>query len=233
MKKQIQSELKRSNIELVAPLRMVEEVGERLQDVEQIKRFHFHQTSDDQCDYSLLLMQISKKSESHHLISRLGKIGMDQVIESYKVKTGSRKIVKNKLPNIIHLNRDGWKASIQLRTMIAMINQKNTNKEKIMTHFYQLYHEVYGGSKIDYKEFIGVEEIIRKYTQVSSPENFLTNNLLRASKNPAEIYYCQPYFRGLFESISNLYKSQQENTKESLICYRGASASESEISNYK
>ena len=30
---------------------------------------------------------------------------------------------------MIYLNEDGWKASIQLRTMIAMINQKNTNEK--------------------------------------------------------------------------------------------------------
>ena len=48
---------------------------------------------------------------------------------------GSNNIKKNRLPNIIYLNEDGWKASIQLRTMFAMIEQKNTNKEQIMNKF--------------------------------------------------------------------------------------------------
>ena len=56
-----------------------------------------------------------------------------------------KKTVKGKLPNIIHLNEDGWKANIQLRIMIAMINQRRTNKKEIMEKFYELYEEVYGG----------------------------------------------------------------------------------------
>ena len=78
-----------------------------------------------------------------------------------------------------------------------------------------------------------IEEVIKKYTEISSPENYITNNLLRASKNPAEIYYCQPYFRELFESITKLHKQQLKTNKYPLICYRGGSASEKEILNYK
>ena len=56
---------------------------------------------------------------------------------------GSR-ITKNRLPNMIYLNEDGWKANIQLRTMYAMINQEKTNKELIMTRMYYLHDIIYG-----------------------------------------------------------------------------------------
>ena len=99
------------------------------------------------------------------------------------------KIVKSQLPNIIHLNEDGWKANIQLRIMIAMINQRRTNKKEIMTKFYELYEEVYGGKALSKqnldKEECQIEEIIKRYTGHVSPENYITNNLLRASKDPA------------------------------------------------
>ena len=36
--------------------------------------------------------------------------------------------------------------------MIAMINQKNTNKMEIMAKFYELYQGVYGGQLKVYKE---------------------------------------------------------------------------------
>ena len=64
----------------------------------------------------------------------------------------------------------------------------------------------------------------------NSPENKITNNLLRASKNPSEIYYCQPYFRQLYKAIWELY---QKKEKSELVCYRGANASQEEILNYK
>ena len=59
-----------------------------------------------------------------------------------------------------------------------------------------------------------------------SPENFLTNNLLRASTNPSEVYFCQPYFKALFEAVYSLYYEQKSSIKHPLICYRGASASD-------
>ena len=64
----------------------------------------------------------------------------------------------------------------------------------------------------------------------NSPENKLTNNLLRASRNPSEIYYCQPYFRQLYKAIWELYQKQELSE---LVCYRGANASQEEIQNYK
>ena len=45
---------------------------------------------------------------------------------------------------MIHLNENGWKADIQLRTMITMLKQEKTNNEEIMNKFYELYTEVYG-----------------------------------------------------------------------------------------
>ena len=59
------------------------------------------------------------------------------------------------------------------------------------------------------------------------------NNLLRASNSPSEIYYCQPYFRSLFESLKTLYWKQKPIISYPLVCYRGASASNEEISSYK
>ena len=32
----------------------------------------------------------------------------------------------------------------------------------------------------------------------NSPYNYITNNLLRSSRNPSEIFYCQAFFRNLF-----------------------------------
>ena len=139
-------------------------------------------------------------------MDKLGYLDIGIVIEKMK---NSTIVVKNSLPNIIYLNEDGWKASIQLRTMFAMINQQNTNKESIMKQFYQLFRGVYGGSEIHYKEFSDIGSIIKKYTENSSPENYLTNNLLRASKNPSELYYCQPYLRVLFQAINKLYLEQR------------------------
>ena len=106
-----------------------------------------------------------------------------------------------------------------------------------MENFYQLYEEVYSGQPLSKQDLDKVEyqleEIIKRYTEISSPENYITNNLLRASKDPAEIYYCQPYFRELFESITKLHKQQLKTNKYPLICYRGGSASQEEILNYK
>ena len=61
----------------------------------------------------------------------------------------------------------------------------------------------------------------------------LTNNILRAYKNPTEAYYCQPYLKALFEAIKSLYVKQKPTMIDSLTCYRGASASDDEINNYK
>ena len=68
---------------------------------------------------------------------------LPEIIEYWDKKTKEIKIRKAQLPNIVHLNEDGWKANIQLRTMIAMIKQEQTNKEGIMNQFYKLNTEAY------------------------------------------------------------------------------------------
>ena len=113
--------------------------------------------------------------------------------------------------------------------MVAMLNQKNTNTKDIMTKFYELYAEIYGGIPKTFKPFADINQIIKLYTGSMSPENYLTNNLLRASKDPAEMYYCQPYFRELFEALKSLYQKQKSQAKYPIMCYRGGSASEEEI----
>ena len=71
-----------------------------------------------------------------------------------------------------------------------------------MARFYQLFEKIYGSLKNNYdKEMKSIEEIIYRYTEPNSPENILTNNLLRAYNNPTEGYYCQPYLKALFEAI--------------------------------
>ena len=80
---------------------------------------------------------------------------------------------------------------------------------------------------------ISIQEIIHRYTEADSPEYKLTNNLLRAYNNPTEAFYCQPYLKALFESIKSLYIKQKPTMGDSLICYRGATASTEEIENYK
>ena len=95
-----------------------------------------------------------------------------------------------------------------------------------MTQFYSLFSVVYGPRKNSYdKELIGIEEVIKRYTKPNSPENILTNNILRVSNSPSEIYYCQPYLKDLFEAIKTLYLKQKHTVSYPLIFYRGASAS--------
>ena len=43
-------------------------------------------------------------------------------------KDKDKRTVKSRLPNIVYLNQDGWKADIQLRTMYAMVMQEKTSK---------------------------------------------------------------------------------------------------------
>ena len=78
-----------------------------------------------------------------------------------------------------------------------------------------------------------IQEIIHRYTETDSPENKLTNNLLRAYNNPTEAFYCQPYLKALFDVIKLLYIKQKPKMGDSLTCYRGASASTEEIESYK
>ena len=69
-----------------------------------------------------------------------------------------------------------------------------------MGKFYELYSKVYNLKYYD-KELTSIQEIIHRYTETDSPENKLTNNLLRAYNNPTEAFYCQPYLKALFEVI--------------------------------
>ena len=61
----------------------------------------------------------------------------------------------------------------------------------------------------------------------------LTNNILRAYENPTEAYYCQPYLKALFEAIKSLYAKQKPTMEYPIFCFRGASALDEEIENYK
>ena len=137
MKSQIESSMKRQHIELLAPIGMAKVIGAELGEVKEIKKIHFYIKPNDNCALGPL---------QKHVIDRQGYFNVEETIESWKKTKSSSKITKNRLPNIIHLNKDGWKASIQLRTMIAMLNQTNTNEREIMTKFYELDQEVYGGS---------------------------------------------------------------------------------------
>ena len=57
------------------------------------------------------------------------------------------------------------------------------------------------------------------------------NNLLRASADQTEIFYCQPYFKALFGIIKELYKEQKSKSNQTF--YRGGCATEQEISKYQ
>ena len=66
---------------------------------------------------------------TEHIADKFGELNLEAVKKEWKKLISSNRIQKSKLPNIVYLNEDGWKASIQLRTMIAMIKQDNTNNE--------------------------------------------------------------------------------------------------------
>ena len=69
--------------------------------------------------------------------SKLGDtLYIHQIIDCWKNR---QTITKNRLPNIVFLKEDGWKASIQLRTMFAMVQQAKTNKQQIMARFHELF----------------------------------------------------------------------------------------------
>ena len=55
-------------------------------------------------------------------MKKLEAINLDSAISRWKTFKDNQ-LTKRMLPNVIYLNEDGWKANIQLRTMIAMINQ--------------------------------------------------------------------------------------------------------------
>ena len=56
------------------------------------------------------------------------KIYAHQIIDNWK-KEKEVTTKRNILPNIVYLHEDGWKASIQLRTLFAMVTQAKTNKK--------------------------------------------------------------------------------------------------------
>lgn len=43
---------------------------------------------------------------------------------------------------MVYLRGDGYKANIQVRTMMAMINQKDSNQSEKMTQFYKLHGSI-------------------------------------------------------------------------------------------
>ena len=80
--------------------------------------------------------KINNNPKMKHIHNKLFPFSIGYAIIELKENKGQKVIIK-KLPNMICLNEDGWKACIQLRTMIAMIHQK-TNRDQIMKEFYQL-----------------------------------------------------------------------------------------------
>ena len=78
-----------------------------------------------------------------HFLDKLGMPSVNLTIK-YWIEANEKRRIKDKLPNIIYLNQNGWKSSIQLRTMFAMVKQTNTNTKKIMAMFYELFSAVYG-----------------------------------------------------------------------------------------
>ena len=80
-----------------------------------------------------------------------------------------------------------------------------------MEKVYELYTKVYGDIPEKTKDYIEKNmktdrvEVICLYTLYRSPFNFITNNLLRSSRNPSEIFYCQPYFYDLFKVIKDIH----------------------------
>ena len=65
----------------------------------------------------------------------MGKQSFQETIKLWQKKF-DEKVIKNRLPNVVYLNEDGWKASILLRTMFAMVMQEKTNKKEIMIKFF-------------------------------------------------------------------------------------------------
>ena len=162
---------------------MAEEIAKQLGSVDEIKVINFGFQSNE--NPGPILQAFNYDLSKKHVLQKLGETSFERTLKKWKDKLTGLTIIKSKLPNIVYLNEDGWKASIQLRTLFAMINQK-TNKEQIMGRFYQLASTIYGGStKYEEKNFTILEDIIKTYTKGQSDENFITNNILRASKNPA------------------------------------------------
>ena len=81
--------------------------------------------------------KINNNPKMKHIHNKLYGFSIGDAIVKLKENKEQKKVIRKKLPNMICLNEDGWKACIQLRTMIAMIHQK-TNRDQIMKEFYQL-----------------------------------------------------------------------------------------------
>ena len=98
---------------------MAKEMAEELVDVDEIKTFSFDIQEGE--DPSNILQGL----ESDIIRNRFHKKIVFYFIPTIKLwhKRVNENVIKNKLPNIVFLNEDGWKASILLRTMIAMVRQ--------------------------------------------------------------------------------------------------------------
>ena len=139
---------------------------------------------------------------------------MVNIIKSFKQEVKEK--IRNKLPNVISLTEDGWNCNVILRTVIAMRRQ-TTPRKKLMQELYELYMEVYGQRNEEFEGLMNDEnsdQIIKLYTISESPANWITNNLLKSSRNPSELYYCQPYVKDLFKAISNKYSRNQKQTSD-------------------
>ena len=119
---------------------------------------------------------------------------------------------------MISTSDEGWECHILLKSLVAMEAQKNTCRKELMEKIYELYVKVYPYMLPKTKDYIekhiddqSPETIIKLYTLDKSPYNYVTNNLLRSSRNPSEIFYCQPYFRDLFQAIKSLHAQQTSN----------------------
>ena len=104
---------------------MMEEAGEKLGEIPEVKVVHLHLQQDKMNNYYQIYQKMRQNKDMNAFIGKLGKLYANSTIDCWKKK---QPITKNKLPNIIYLNEDGWKASIQLRTLFAMVSQANTNK---------------------------------------------------------------------------------------------------------
>ena len=129
MKEYIKEKLKGEEVHILAKQMMVKEMAEQLIDVDEIKTFSFdieNPQSSNQTFSQLKRYLVGKM--------KMGKTSFEDTMKEWH-KKANKKIIKSRLPNIVFLNEDGWKANILLTTMFAMVNQK-TNKKQIMTKLF-------------------------------------------------------------------------------------------------
>ena len=99
---------------------MIEEFEAKIGHLPEIKIINFD-TNDE--SYHGILQKLKNQSKDSHVLNKIGMLTFESTLNSWKKKTSTNWILRNQLPNIIYLNEDGWRASIQLRTMEAMLNQ--------------------------------------------------------------------------------------------------------------